>query len=232
MKNTANNTRKSKRFFSLILSVVLVLGALFVIPVSSASAATTTKTFVTYQDPDYGTSGKYVGVADITGRKVSPSQVKSLKATNGVKVKVDYAHTNKFAMIYVIPNQNFLGTTKVSFKIGNTSYSFNYTAKKYVNPASTFTIDGVSQLSQLNKHLLAHSGADNGIHKVTIKAKSGWKFTHIGAMSNKWFLNRDFNTTSFNARIDNFRFLKVTFQNTSNGAYVVQNIDMMNYSGK
>ena len=231
MKNTTN-TRKSKRFFSLILSVVLVLGALFVIPVS-ASAATTTKTIVSYQDPDYGTSGQYVGVASITGRKVSPSQVTNLKATNGVKVKVDYAHTNKYAMIYVIPNKSFLGTTKVSFKIGGTSYSFNYTAKKYVNPASTFTVDSISKVSDLNQHLMAHVGTlNNGVHRVTIKAKSGWTISHIGARSSRWFLNRDFNTNSFNARIDNFGVMKVVYTNTSNGATITQTIDMLNYSGK
>ena len=231
MKNTTN-TRKSKRFFSLILSVVLVLGALFVIPVSSASAATVTRSYTAYQQPDYGTNGQYVNVANATGVQVKASQVKNLKATKGVKVKVTTSNTSKYAMICVMFNKNFLGTTKISFKIGNRDYAFNYTVKKYVNPASTFTIDGVSQLSQLNQHLMAHVGANNGIHKVTIKTKSGWTISHIGARSNKWFLNRDFNTNSFNARIDNFGVMKVVYTNTSNGATITQTIDMMNYSGK
>ncbi len=231
MKNTSNNTRKSKRFFSLILSVVLVLGALFVVPVS-ASAATITRSYVAYQQPDYGTNGQYVNVANATGVQVSPSKVTNLKATNGVKVKVSKSHTSNYAMINVMFNKNFLGTTKISFKIGNKNYAFNYTVKKYVNPASTFTVDGTSQLFQLNKHLMAHVGKDNGIHKVTIKAKSGWEISHIGAFSNRWFLNRDFNTNSFNARIDNFSIMKVTFTNTSNGATITQTLDMLNYAGK
>ena len=231
MKNTTN-TRKSKRFFSLILSVVLVLGALFVIPVS-ASAATVTRAYVAYQDPDYGTSGQYVNVANATGVQVKASQVKNLKATNGVKVKVTTSNTSKYAMIMVMPNKNFLGTTKISFKIGNKNYTFNYTFKKYVNPASTFTVDGISKVSDLNQHLMAHVGTlNNGVHRVTIKAKSGWTISHIGARSSRWFLNRDFNTNSFNARIDNFGVMKVVYTNTSNGATITQTIDMLNYSGK
>ncbi len=225
------NTRKSRKFLSLVLGAVLAVGALFAVPVS-AGAATATKSYVTYQQPDYGTSCQYVSVSNVTGRNVNPSKVTNLKATNGVNVSVDYAHTNRYAMIYVKFNKNFLGTTKISFNIGKQSYAFNYTAKKYVNPASTFTVDGNSQVYQLNNHAMSHHGSNNGIHKVTIKAKSGWTIKKVSALSNRWFLNREFNTNTFNARIDNFRLLRVTYQNVSNGATITQEVDMMNYAGK
>ena len=87
------------------------------------------------------------------------------------------------------------GTAKLTFKIGNKSYSSNLTFKKYVNPLKSITITGVNG----GKNFASKFKADSNISmkgsskkgSIKISAATGWKISRA-------FFNQNNNTENIN----------------------------------
>ena len=137
------------------------------------------------------TSGKSViALSDLTTSK-NTSYISYFE-----KGLTSFSNTNHYYGIGIDVKK--AGTGKISFKVGNKTYTSTIKVMPYVNPISKLTVTGVKNGSSSNlagKFKTSSSASSVRVNKaqknayITCKAASGWKITSIS------FLNKKTNTT-------------------------------------
>jgi hypothetical protein len=184
----------------------------------------TNSTVITkYIDPEYGALGAAISIEDVVGKEVSVDDVKNVEAdTKDITTLLldDYEPIYEGATIVVSPEEDFKGTSTITFDVDDKTYNATYIALDYENPASTFKVDGENFKEEFDTSTMIHTEFESTIERsVNIKAAKGWKITNVSAYGYDVF-DEDMDKTSYKADLEDFMYLQVTFQNDHTGAEI------------
>ncbi|MCC8066190.1 MAG: hypothetical protein LIO94_03690 [Clostridiales bacterium] len=190
----------TKRMISLLLACIMLFGA---VPVSadttgipSSQVVYQTSTSSSYQ---YG----YISLNDLSAKVKSPKSSNTSVASvyslsNGTYTSKNYEYdsssSNRYATITLKLKK--AGTTKVTYKVGSTSYTTKVTVKAYSNPVKKITLTNVNSSKNFasasktsanvydNDSLKLSKTTSNA--KLNLTAASGWKISSIYVSDSKY----------------------------------------------
>ena len=181
MKNTK---KRAVKFLLAVFALISAFGA--AMTVNAAAPKLSAKSATTYVNGSTMVKLKGIKTKDVLEGKVT-CDVKYSK-NNIAFVNLGYGEKkNSNACIYVSGAKK--GKTKVTINIryGNDfkkskKLTLNVKVNKYTNPCASFTFGGKKYASKFKKDTYYISaGTLKGSKKISVKAKSGWKITEMGA---------------------------------------------------
>ena len=213
-------------------------------PLAASAAINYSKTRIVYMP----TSGKDLGYDEISisnipaKQSILRSNVKVVSGgSSGFKSTTEafrkgakpYTHSDRFYNIGFAVKKP--GTGKISFKVGNKTYSSTIKVLRYVNPLKSISITGVKgnlagkfKSSGHNAFRYANKTQKNAVMKCT--AANGWKITGVSFNNNRTHTQYSTNYNAPNSgassstlRIGNLSakqsaYISFTLRNTKNGA--------------
>lgn len=195
----------AKKLFGFVLAAAMTVTALSPAAVQAAETTPYVEADQTiYRTRSTSTTTNSIYVGNLT--KSQTIKKSSVKSSNTKVVKLRYLE--KYVSDYSYKTQYYTeqsdheyghksygyyigvellkaGTSKVSFKIGDESYSTKITVKNYTNAIDTMKITGISSGKNIASKLKKQNNASLTLNKnvknaaVTVKAKSGWKVTNV-----------------------------------------------------
>ena len=183
-----------------IVSLVLVLAVLVsIVPASIVKAAPTYNEMVTlvmYEKNQIASiyvddilSSEVINASDVSSSKSSVASIYSItreeqeSETEVVENDEETDDLNTYSYVIDLKLKK-KGTTVISFKVGNETYTTTVNVVKYKNPVKTLKITGVKSGKNLasktkKKNYVNFSGVKKSGSKLTIKPASGWTVEKI-----------------------------------------------------
>lgn len=193
-----------KQLVKKVFAAALALTVMFTMlaPATAEAAVTYSKSQTLYRTIKSGSSYTGISVGGLSkSQTIKKSSVKSSKtsvakpwylARSTSSYKTEHFSSNMTGFGYNSYSYTIglelkkAGKAKISFKIGNKTYTSTVTVKNYTNPLSSVTVTGVNSGKNIASRLNSSSSCSTlKLKKTTknavvkVKPKSGWKITNI-----------------------------------------------------
>ena len=187
---------KAKRLTAYIFSLIVILSVLPSIPAKAAPTYQQEVTMVMYEKNQIAqlyiddlAASETITADDVTSSKSSVASIYSItreeqeSETEVVENDEVVDDSNTYSTTISIKLKK-KGTTVISFKVGNETYSTTVKVVKYTNPIKTLKITGVKSGKNIasktkTKNYVNFKGVKKSGSKLTITPKSGWTVEKI-----------------------------------------------------